>query len=191
EPNYEDHPVMSPSWTWREGEGWFDDYDCRKSAYRSVFSGACGHTYGCHAVWQMFDPQRNPAINHARTPWPQAIELPGANQMQHLRTLWESRPALGRRPDQALLLYPQNQWDPAQHIRAISASDGSHAFIYAPTPQLIRPELSRLGGRARASWFDPRTGDWIEIGVIGASDLPLDPPAAQGGPDWVLVLDAA
>ncbi len=187
EPNYEDHPVMSPKWGWEEGGEWFDDFDCRKSAYRGVFGGACGHTYGCHDVWQMFDPARNPAVNHARTPWREAIELAGAGQMGHMRRLWESRDALLRRPDQAMLVCPQNQSDGVKHMRAMSATDGSHAMVYTPVAQEIWVDLSRLRGEVRGSWFDPRTGEAVEIGGVKEGDMPLVTP---GEWDWVLVLDS-
>jgi hypothetical protein len=32
----------------------FDDFDNRQSAYWSVLAGACGHTYGNNAIWQMY-----------------------------------------------------------------------------------------------------------------------------------------
>lgn len=30
-----------------------DAADVRQFAYTSVFSGACGHTYGDHSIWSM------------------------------------------------------------------------------------------------------------------------------------------
>jgi hypothetical protein len=50
EPNYEDHPY-NPWPDWDPANGYFRDYDVRKQVYRSVFAGACGVTYGHHAVW--------------------------------------------------------------------------------------------------------------------------------------------
>ncbi len=97
EPGYEDHPAgFNPR------NGFLDEYDARKAAYWSLFAGACGHTYGCHDIWQFLEPGR-PPITAARTPWQKAKDLPGARQMQHARTLLESRPMLARIPDQTLL----------------------------------------------------------------------------------------
>ena len=67
EPRYEDHPV-----NWRPEQGWFDEFDVRQAAYWSVLSGAAGHTYGNHNIWQMLAPGRDP-ISSARTPWPVAL----------------------------------------------------------------------------------------------------------------------
>ena len=49
EPNYEDHP-FNPWPDWDPATGYFRDLDVRKQVYRSVFAGACGVTYGHHAV---------------------------------------------------------------------------------------------------------------------------------------------
>jgi hypothetical protein len=52
EPLYEDHPLG-----FRAKElGYSFDAHVRQYAYWDVFSGAFGHTYGNHAVWQMYAP---------------------------------------------------------------------------------------------------------------------------------------
>ncbi|TMI77710.1 MAG: DUF4038 domain-containing protein, partial [Bacteroidetes bacterium] len=83
EPNYEDHPV-NPWPKWDPANGYFRDYDVRKQTYRSVFAGACGVTYGHHAVWQ-FLSSREDTINHADRYWIDAIDRPGAFQVGYLR----------------------------------------------------------------------------------------------------------
>ena len=72
--------------------------DVRRPLYWDLFSGAFGHTYGHHSVWQMWTPARAP-INNPLMPWTEAIDQPGAAQMQHGRALIESRPFLTRIPD--------------------------------------------------------------------------------------------
>ncbi len=61
EPGYEDHPSAFDL-----NNGYLDDYDVRKALYWSLFSGACGHTYGCHDIWQMWQEGRKPATFTAR-----------------------------------------------------------------------------------------------------------------------------
>ena len=51
EPGYEDHPSG-----FKVENGYLNDYDVRKFAYWALFAGAHGHTYGCHDIWQFFDP---------------------------------------------------------------------------------------------------------------------------------------
>ena len=187
EPCYEDHPIMTAQWT--PTDAWFDDYAARRAAYWAVFAGAFGHTYGCHAVWQFLDTARFPAVTVARTPWREALRLPGADQMRHLRALIESRPFLSRIPGQSLLVS-----DPgvgAGHIQATRDADGSYAFVYSPAGLPFTLSRSALPGETlTACWFDPRTGQsqapWR---IARAAALSFVPPA--GGQDWVLVLDDA
>ena len=51
EPLYEDHPICFNA----RRAATSNAADVRRFAYWDVFSGACGHTYGNHAVWQMYD----------------------------------------------------------------------------------------------------------------------------------------
>ncbi len=89
EPIYEDHPV-----SFKANElGHSIAADIRRPLYWDLFTGACGFTYGHHSVWQMWSPQKNP-INNPLMPWSEAINQPGAGQMQFARWLLESRPIL-------------------------------------------------------------------------------------------------
>lgn len=183
EPGYEDHPSA-----FKLENGYLDDYDVRRAAYWAVFAGACGHTYGCHDIWQFFSEQR-PPVTFARTHWRDALEFPGANDMIHLRELMESRPYFSRIPDQSLVL--NGQVAGAGHIAATRDAEGRYALIYfaAGTPATI--ELGKLNGpKVRAAWLDPRNGDSSAIGEIPAKATGFTPPGSGYGQDWVLVLDA-
>ena len=50
EPIYEDHPVSFKP----DNLGHSTAADVRRPLYWDLFSGACGHTYGHHSVWQMW-----------------------------------------------------------------------------------------------------------------------------------------
>ncbi|MDQ2800268.1 MAG: glycoside hydrolase family 140 protein [Armatimonadota bacterium] len=183
EPCYEDHPAGFDL-----NNGYLDDYETRKAAYWALFAGACGHTYGCHAIWQFLSPAR-PAVNWARTVWRQALHLPGASQMRHARALLESRPFLSRLPDQSLLLSEIGIG--TDHVQATRASDGAYAFVYVPSGKPVQVDPAALAGeRLTAYWFDPRTGVAEKIGAFARADLPTFTPPTIG-PDWVLVLDDA
>ncbi len=184
EPRYEDHPVMSLQW---EPEGdYFDDRDVRKAAYWALFAGAHGHTYGCHAVWQFWEPKREP-VNRARAPWPDALHLSGAGQMRHARALIESRPFFSRIPDQSLIA--SDAFHGAERIQAARGAGGSFALVYIPANTPVEIDLSLLSGsQLKAWWFDPRQGASESIGeVSGGRHKVFTPP--EDGPDWVLVLD--
>ena len=184
EPCYEDHPVM--------GKGprnpYHGEYSVRKAAYWGLFAGAFGHTYGCHPVWQMWDGART-AVNGARTPWREALNLPGAVQMRHAKTLLLSRPFLVRIPDQSLIASPVGEG--GEHLQATRSEDGAYALIYTPVPRPFTIRLEAISGdRIAAWWYDPRTGKALDAGTsVKSAIMTFTPPAT--GPDWVLVLDDA
>jgi hypothetical protein len=99
EPIYEDHPVSFRA----KDLGHSISSDVRRPLYWNLFTGAFGHTYGHHSVWQMWQPGRGP-INNPLMPWFEAIDQPGAGQMQYGRRLMESRPFLSRVPDDSILV---------------------------------------------------------------------------------------
>ena len=99
EPLYEDHPISFNA----KRNGHSIAADVRRPLYWNLFTGACGHTYGHHSVWQMWSPERRP-INDPLLPWYEAIDQPGAGQMQHGRRLIESRPILTRIPDDSIIV---------------------------------------------------------------------------------------
>jgi hypothetical protein len=183
EPGYEDHPSG-----FKPENGWIDQHDCRKFLYWGLFAGACGHTYGCHDIWQFWQPGRVPKT-HARTPWQQALLLPGAAQMQYGRKLIESGPFFDRVPDQSLLA--TNSDAPGGHIQVCRGENKSYALAYLPLGGRISLRISGLADTAwRARWFDPRTGEWTLIGPVTSAECTFTAPSGERGQDWVLVLTA-
>lgn len=184
EPRYEDHPV---GWN-PEVLGWFNDADVRQALYWNLFSGAFGHTYGCHPVWQMKTPQRE-AVGLARNNWYDVLDLPGAWDLIHARRLIESRPFLSRVPDQLLIA-------PAYHPETdyIVATRGEgYAFVYFPTGWSAEIVLDRIGAETiKAWWYDVRTGEAKSSGTFpGTGIKKFEPPTKGRGNDWILVLDDA
>jgi len=187
EPCYEDHPVMGPGWVRQQG-GWFDELAVRQTAYWALFAGSHGHTYGCHPVWQMVEPDREP-INSARRSWTEALHLPGAAQMGLVRKLIESRPFLSRVPDQSLVIEPQRM-EGDERIQATRDTDGRYALIYFPNYQSATIDLRKLAGnKILVSWYDTRTGGMKFDGEL-KNRGPQKFTCPQDGPDWVLVLDS-
>jgi hypothetical protein len=184
EPRYEDHPV-----SWNPNVlGWFDDADVRQAAYWSLFSGAHGHTYGCHAIWQMLAPGREP-IGFARNTWYDDLDLPGAFDMLHVRNLIESRPFFSRIPDQTLIA---NEYVPETDMIVATRGEG-YAMVYIPTGWTADVRIGKLGfKKIRVWWYDPRTGEAKDIGIISGEGIQsFTPPSSGRGNDWILVLDDA
>jgi hypothetical protein len=200
EPNYEHHPVDPYRRPWKPEYGRFTDYDVRKQAYRAVFAGACGHTYGSHSVWQMWSPQYSPTTFPSPA-WDEAIHAPGARQMIHLKDLMLSRPYLTRIPAPDLLPKvappppPVNHDDRINPQRAVYPvatrdSEGTYGLVYFPlAEQRLRVDARLLSGSVNAAWFNPRNGQRHPIGTFPQEIVSFTAPL--GGPDWVLVLDAA
>jgi hypothetical protein len=108
--------------------------------------------------------------------------------MCHLRNLIESRPLLSRMPDQLLLIEEKSG---PEHRRACRG-DG-YAFIYLPQGGSVRVNVESLeASPLRAWWYDPRTGDARDLGVVeGKERMEFTSPWAGACGDWVLVLDSA
>lgn len=200
EPNYEHHPVDPYLRSWKPEYGRYTDYDVRKQAYRAVFAGACGHTYGSHSVWQMWTLKREP-VNFPMPTWDEAIYGPGAAQLVHLKNLMLSRPYFSRIPAQEML--PDVQPTPpvgdldadrrnplrAGHPVATRCAEGAYALVYFPlAEQSLRVDLRPLKGRVNAWWYDPRNGKSYPAGEYPNEIVTFTSPIA--GPDWVLVLDS-
>jgi hypothetical protein len=184
EPCYENHPIA-----FKQGTGRFGEHDVRQAAYWGLLAGACGHTYGCHDIWQLWQPGRAP-VTFARTPWREALYLPGAMQMKHVRALFESRDFTKLAPDQSMVLSRRGRG--THHVQAARASDGTFSFVYLPTGRPATIEMTKLvGPRVAAHWYDPRAGSWSRIGDYPTSrPREFTPPSAGRRNDWVLVLDA-
>jgi hypothetical protein len=182
EPVYEDHPVCFNV----KDLGTSNAYDVRMAAYLDLFSGAFGHTYGCHDIWQMYSSKNEP-VNGPHLFWPEAMELPGANQMIHVRKLIESHPVLDRVPDQSLI--KENNYTAAERIQATRGND--YLFVYTAAGKSFTVILEKIkGGKLQCYWFNPRDGKKTGAEIIdNKGERSFTPPSSGYGQDWVLVLD--
>ena len=126
EPRYEDHPDRFD----QTAHEWMGAADVRQAAYWTFLAGGAGFTYGSHDTWQMWAPGRD-AINGARRAWWAALQLPGAEQLRHVRTLL------------AATGWPQ--WRPAANVLAVDSVDvAAPAFLAGAQPT---PGLPAAGAR--------------------------------------------
>jgi hypothetical protein len=184
EPSYEGipqglHDTSQPYWT---------ENDVRRYAYWSVFAGGFGFTYGNNAVMQFYKPGDTIVSYGARKYWTEALNDPGASQMIHLKRLILSKPYLERKPDQSLIADEQGE----KYNYLVATRGNNYAFIYTYTGRTMKISMGKINGdNVRATWFDPRTGSYQEIGTYENSGmLEFDPPGTvANGNDWVLQLE--
>ncbi len=190
EPIYEDHPISFDA----KKFGHSIASDVRRPLYWDLFGGACGHTYGHHSIWQMWTPDREP-INNPLLPWTEAIEQPGALQMQYARALLESRPFLTRIPDQSIVVTDRvpTRVPGAGRYAFVATRDeaGTYAMVYVPAGRSFSVRMNAVtASTLKAWWFNPRDGNATEIGTFAnTGEHVFVPPAPGEALDWVLVLD--
>ncbi|HAI10944.1 MAG TPA: hypothetical protein DCM28_04525 [Phycisphaerales bacterium] len=187
---YEDHPIG-----FRAANGRFTDWHVRASAYRSVFGGGCGVTYGAAAVW-CFYSGRYPAIlgSLPSMDWKQSLHLPGASQMNHLHELMQ------RFADKALIPCDNISNHSAADSQAPcmlrdgspDASDAGCILIYQPTTTPFGAyDLTVMRSEeVCATYFDPRTGKSYPAGVYRRDKQVQLKNLPDSGPDWVVIFEA-
>ena len=180
EPRYENIPI-----NFKKENGRFGEDDVRHTLYQSMFSGACGYTYGCNDIWQMFDTGRESKCD-ADTPWHQAMDKQGAWDLIHFRRLWEkfdftqgknlqtifgdvplenkNYPVAFGNKDYLLVYFPQ----------------GGERTIYLPSMKASKRSLK---------WMNPRNGRITFHQNTTADTIPVSSPTKGKGNDWVLIIE--
>lgn len=193
EPIYEDHPVSFRA----DQKGHSIAADVRRALYWDLFQGACGHTYGHHSVWQMYDSTRTP-VNNPLLPWKEALDQPGATQMRYGRLLMESRPFFTRVPatDRVIVKGKVPTAVPGQgryRMVATCDADSTYAMVYVPVGRRLSVDMRVIkGSKVRAWWYNPRNGKATKIGTFpNSGPCSFQTPDMGEMLDWVLVLDDA
>lgn len=193
EPRYEDHPValykLGDKWE-NKPENWFDAFDVRQAAWWSMLSGAAGHTYGNHNIWQMYAPGRDP-VSKARTPWREALKHAGAAQMGIMRRFLEAHGFGTLKPAQQLLVAAGED---GRRQKAAETADGKTLIVYSPYGDTVRLKRMAIPSGFSAKWFDPRRGGVVEAGGSPLQFLPNEiifdaPGSPTRGNDWVLLIE--
>ena len=182
EPSYEGipqglHDTLQSRWT---------DNDVRRYAYWSVFSGACGFTYGHNSVMQFYTTSPKAGAYGARMPWTEALNSPGANQLKYLKRLMLEYHFDELVPDQSILS------DPGERYNHLVALKGKNCLlVYTYNGRSISVKTDQLtGDKFEFGWYNPRNGKYNNSGTFKkASMYKFDPPGQQqDGEDWVLIL---
>ena len=183
EPCYEDHPI-----NWKNENGWFSEFDSRRAGWWSMLSGACGHTYGNHNIWQMWLPDKEP-VSEARTPWKEALNYPGAYQAGIMKAFFEEIEWQHLVPNFALVKSGPNT--NGKEILSAMANDSSFVVAYTPYGIDFSLNLNQLtSNQLQVSWFNPRNNSYIDADEISKGDnVTFSPPAdPKAGNDWILLI---
>lgn len=182
EPSYEGiphglHDTLQPKWKAQ---------DLRRYAYWSVFAGGAGFTYGNNAVMQMFHKGEKKGAYGNKDIWSDALNDPGAGQMQYVKKLILKYNYFKRIPDPSLVV---NQGEKYDYLVATRADD--YALVYTYNGKNMILNMGKIkGDKVKASWYNPRNGKLKTIGNFKNNGVQeFNPPGEKvDGNDWVLVL---
>lgn len=185
EPSYEGiphglHDTLQLHWT---------AADLRRYAYWSVFAGGCGFTYGNNSVMQMHKPNDKASSYGAKDFWFNALNDKGATQLIYLKKLMLSHSYFDRIPDQSLIAKNQG----TRYNYLIATRGANFALVYTYNGRNIPVVMGKIvGEKVNVSWFNPRTGETLKIGIYSNSGThEFNPPGeVVNGNDWVLVLES-
>ena len=111
--------------------------------YWNIFAGALGQTYGCHAVWQMYDLDKSP-VNASLKPWKLSLDLEMANRVKDLKNLMLSKEYFSRIPVQTLVASRQD--DDEFYVAATRDEAGNFAIFHFPSGKKTYLNLSKMNG---------------------------------------------
>jgi len=179
-------------------------FQVRADAYSQLFAGAFGNTYGHDAIYRFWESTAAAiCASWICTPnmtWREAIDNPGGTQMKYVTELMQSRPIVGRSPDQTTLI----SGTPSSRSSLVSTLGNGYGMIYSAQGESFSIEMGKVSGsEVKAWWYNPRDGVSTFIGEFDNSGTQtFNPPGEpnadidqwgmmRNGNDWILVLDDA
>ena len=182
-------PVINgePSYEGIMGTAWQEQQ--RFLFWTSILSGSAGHTYGAQGIWQMSTREEPYSQDWGEGFWREAMHYPGSEQV-----------GLGRR---FLERYPWCQFEPRREpdveklgrISSFAAGVPGEVWMFYLVGNWadqalvgVRGMSVQIEAKFRAFFFNPRSGEEVEVGVVNPGVWPI--PARPTMEDWVLVLEA-
>jgi hypothetical protein len=156
----------------------------RRCVYWSLLNApVAGVTYGGHGVWSWHTKAGEEPTDHKGTgvakPWNEAIDLPAAAQMKHVREVMESVPWTKLRPAPHLLGNQPGKDSPAKFVACAATPDQKVIIVYTPAGATI--DLAIDSDKPRPTiWINPRTGEQKKSNL-------LDKKTPDDN-DWILVV---
>jgi hypothetical protein len=159
------------------------DYNVRRAIYWSLLATpVAGFTYGGHGVWSWHQKPGAEPTDHKGTGvakvWSEALDLPGAGQLKHVRALMDEVKWTTLRPFPDGPNQPADV-DPAKKVLCAKTADNSTYVFYFPAGAKAEIALHVRGLKDAVRWFNPRDGKWAE---------PKGGWTPPDETDWVLVV---
>lgn len=176
---------------------WTKDAGARMQSWIAMLSGFAGVGYGAADIWLYdgnydLDTTSNDGLDTI-TPedkairWNEAVEFESARQQGVMRRFFESFDWQNLKPD----LNDGKIFKPDQAFYA-AASVGNETYViylYARSKSSGAVLGMDVDGSYGAAWFDPRTGETVEIGEIRAdAQGTWTAPEKPGADDYALIL---
>lgn len=189
-----------------EDEGWIpgDPASVRSYEYWAVLGGAtAGLFFGHRDIWEFATSQWSSGFMPNARPWQSSLNSTGSFDMKRLGRILDSVPWYKLVPSgsvgmKTLVTAGAGSYGKPDYVTAAAASDGSALIAYLPpraTSSSVTVNMNVLAAPARARWFDPTSGMYVDI----ARSLPNSAAAtftipgnnSSGARDWVLVLQTS
>jgi Protein of unknown function (DUF4038)/Putative collagen-binding domain of a collagenase len=175
-----------------------DHVDIRRIGYYAVLGGGtAGQSVGSSGILNVL-PAALPGFADFRT----AFGSPGTIDTQHQFALYGSLPWWELVPSGTAPgffgtdLVASGQRPALEHIAAAGTADRGWLLAYVPPgagPRTFGIDMSALRAPARARWFNPATGGYVDIAAAlpneGVREFGTPGDNGTGTFDWVLVLD--
>lgn len=176
-------------------EGYYDGEsaspaDCRRQAYASLLSGACGHFFGNNPIWGFGEPNANGGAGPAAA-LSSALNTTATQHMAHVKTLFAAYQWWKLEPRTDTSLVSSSLGTGTSRICPALANDGTFALIWVPTSQtvtVVTNALTGVPGNVRIRLYDPTTGTYS---VDQASVAKSSGQSVATGGERVIVVDAA
>lgn len=177
EPCYEDHPI-----NFQPERGYFDAYDVRRAALWNLFGGACGNTYGHHAIWQM----RRVPETYCPNTWQTALHRPGAKWIRLYRDFIAENDLTEYTPIYNIV---ENNTHDCNYAAGMVSAAGAYIYIPCGIPVRLNPETLPFTPRKAVLW-EPEDGRYVQNAVQITEDGFLSIPgrACGRGMDAVVIL---
>ena len=150
----------------------------RRQAYWTMLSGGAGEAYGADN-W------------HFPSDWRERLKYPGANQLKHFITFFESIPWHTLVPDvrHYAVVSGYGEWAKNNYVTTAVSPDKKLLVAYLPENQPLMIDFGYLNGTTFIGyWFDPGNGE--KSAAFTITNKTVQRIAPTKGSDWVLIVQA-